>query len=154
MKLRILLVEDDHLQSSGVRRALEASVGANVETKSTESEFQSDFDAIAANPPQVVVMDAMLRWANPSPSMPSAPEHVLRNPEGAGLRCARRLRQDPRTKGVKVILYSVLAEEDFGGTLPSDVIPLIKENDWQNLIDKVTEIVAGSVTDAPAEPPS
>ena len=112
-----------------------------VQTKSTESEFDRDFAEIASNPPEIAVLDVMLRWADPSRSMPVAPEDVTRNPQNAGLRCAKRLIEGPRTRDVKVILYSVLGREDFG-VLPDGVFCLVKELDFQNLIDTVAEISA------------
>src|SRR5258707_9957438 len=99
MKLKVLLVEDDHIQPANVRQAIESAIEAEVETKSTEWEFQRDFEAIASNPPQIAVLDIMLRWANPARDMPPAPAEVTSNPEHAGLRCASRLLDDQRTRG-------------------------------------------------------
>ena len=141
MKLRVLLLEDDHLQRKDVQQALEKGLGAAVETKTTESEFRRDFEEIASNPPDVAVLDVMVRWANPSRDMPAAPQEVTDNPEKAGIRCARELRDDARTKAVKVILYSVLGNEDMGDEpLPDDVIGVVKETDFANLLEKVKEI--------------
>ena len=140
MKLKILLVEDDYIQRSNVREAIENAIDADVETKSTEWEFQRDFEKIADAPPQVAVLDVMLRWADPDANMPLPPEEVTKNPEQAGLRCANRLLDDERTRGVKVILYSVLAEEDLGKVPPQGVDCLIKELDYQNLIDRLKSI--------------
>jgi DNA-binding NarL/FixJ family response regulator len=98
MKLRILLLEDDHMQREDIRQALIQELGAQVETKTTESEFRQDFEAITANPPDVAVLDVMVRWAGPSRVMPVAPDEVTRNPEQAGLRCARLLRSFAATE--------------------------------------------------------
>jgi hypothetical protein len=51
MRLRVLLLEDDHLQRKDVQQALEKGLEAEVETKTTESEFHRDFEKIASNPP-------------------------------------------------------------------------------------------------------
>jgi hypothetical protein len=90
----------------------------------------------------VAVLDVMLRWANPSRDMPAAPEEVTDNPQRAGIRCAQQLRDDARTKAVKVILYSVLGKEDMGDApLPDYVISVVKETDCENLLEKLKEIV-------------
>lgn len=135
MKLKVLLVEDDYIQRGNVRQAVENGIEADVETKSTESEFQRDFEVIASNPPQIAIVDVMLRWADPAPDMPSAPPEVTANPEQAGLRCASMLRSDPRTSGVKVILYSVFDKDDFGAEPPEGTDCLVKELDYENLIE-------------------
>ena len=106
MKRKVLLVEDDHLQRDFLRARLEERLGVAVETRNTEWEFLSDFEAVAANKPDVAVFDLMLRWATPSRNMAPAPEVVTNNPGKAGLRCAKRLHDDPRTRDVKVIIYS------------------------------------------------
>ena len=142
MKLRVLLLEDDHMQREDIRQALVKALGAQVEAKTTEWEFQHDFDAIVANPPDVAVLDVMVRWASPSRNMPDAPDEVTKNPEKAGLRCARRLRQAPSTKAVKIILYSVLPKEEIGEDELPGTVYLVKEPDWQNLVDEVKGLSA------------
>ncbi|MGA2742443.1 MAG: response regulator [Bryobacteraceae bacterium] len=139
--LKILLVEDDHVQRSYVQQALAESLGATVETKTCESEFVRDFESIASDPPDVAVLDIMLRWASPSrhgatPPADSTPYH-------AGLRCAQKLSGDPRTCSVKVILYSVLPKEDIPDfSLPEIAVFVVKESDCQNLIDVVRDACA------------
>jgi DNA-binding NarL/FixJ family response regulator len=142
MKLRVLLLEDDHMQREDIRQALIQELGAQVETKTTESECRNDFDVIAANPPDVAVLDVMVRWAGPSRNMPVAPDEVTRNPEQAGLRCARLLREATSTKAVKIILYSVLPKEEIGEDELPGTAYLVKEPDWQNLLDAVKEVSA------------
>jgi CheY-like chemotaxis protein len=132
--LRVLLVEDDHVQRNYVRQALADGLKADVDTKTCEWEFQRDFDLLALNPPDVAVLDIMLRWASPSKDVAEPPKDST--PYHAGLRCAKRLKGDPRTQGVKVILYSVLPKEDIPDVaLPEGAIFIVKEPDCQNLID-------------------
>jgi DNA-binding NarL/FixJ family response regulator len=142
MKLRILLLEDDHMQREDIRQALVKELGAQVEIKTTESEFRRNFEVIAANPPDVAVLDVMVRWATPSHDMPAAPDEVTRNPEKAGLRCARLLREAASTKAVKIILYSVLPKEEIGEDDLPGTAYLVKESDWQNLVDEVKKLSA------------
>lgn len=142
MKLRVLLLEDDHMQREDIRQALVEALGGQVETKITESEFRHDFDMIAANPPDVAVLDVMVRWASPSRNMPASPDEVTRYPEMAGLRCARLLREVASTKAVKIILYSVLPKEEIGEDELPGTTYLVKEPDWQNLVDEVKKLSA------------
>jgi CheY-like chemotaxis protein len=119
---------------------LTESLDAAVATKTCESEFQRDFEAIAADSPDVAVLDIMLRWASPSRSGAAPPTET---PYHAGLRCARRLAADPRTQGVKIVLYSVLPKEEFADAmLPDHALFVVKEPDCQNLIDAVRDNLA------------
>ena len=142
MKLRVLLLEDDYLQRGAISNALEAKLQAEVQAKSTESEFRRDFDQIAANPPQVAVLDVMVRWANPTRDAEPEPIEIPKTPEIAGLRCAQLLRDDPRTQRVKVILYSVLGPEDIGAKFPEGVTSVVKETDFRALLEAVSNAVA------------
>jgi len=137
--LKILLVEDDHLQCAYVRQALTSTLGADVTTKTCESEFRVDFESITAEPPDIAVLDIMLRWASPSRDAKPAPADST--PYHAGLRCAQMLSEDPRTQNVKIILYSVLPKEDFApALLPKNAVYVVKEPDCQNLIDAVNDL--------------
>ena len=118
MRLRILLVEDDFLQRDSIRKALEQNfVGAAVDARASESEFLRDFEAIASNPPDIAVIDVMLRWANPSRDAPSPPTEPW-EPQRAGLRCAQRLHDDDRTSGAKIILYTVFDRVNMDDVQP------------------------------------
>ena len=142
MKLRVLLLEDDYLQRRNICEALETESEAEVQTKSTESEFRKDFEQIAMNPPDVAVLDLMVRWANPTREWDNEPDQMSRSPEIAGLRCADLLRNDPRTQKVKVILYSVLGSEDIGAKFPEGVTSVVKETDFRDLLEAVANAVA------------
>ena len=145
MKLRILLVEDDYMQRQSIQDALEANLeGVAVETKASEWEFLSDFEAIASNPPDIAVLDVMLRWANLSRDAPDPPAGQW-EPQLAGLRCAQRLHDDARTGGVRVILYTVF---DLGNMhdviLPEGTIWLTKELSVQELVDTIKRLLPTS----------
>ena len=141
MKLRILLLEDDFLQRDSIRKALEQNFeGAVVDTEASESEFHRNFEAIASNPPDIAVLDVMLRWANPSPDAPSPPTEAW-EPQQAGLRCARLLKQDLRTSRVSVILYTAFNPLNFCDLeLPTGAIWLTKELSLDQLIECVRSI--------------
>ncbi len=138
-KFKVLLLEDDYLQRTDIRDALEGRFGAEVVAKSTELEFQNDFEQIAENPPEVAILDVMVRWTNPTRDSQFDPE-IATHPEVAGLRCAEMLGTDPRTRQVKIILYSVLGQEErgeFSSTVKA--ASLVKEMDLENLLQAVRE---------------
>jgi CheY-like chemotaxis protein len=117
--MRILLVEDDIIQSDFICDALEQEFpGGEVELIKTEQEFRSRLDNIAKRTPDVVIMDVMLRWTDPSPDQVPSPEDVRE--EGhyrAGFRCRKLLSERGQTKDVPVILYTVLDHADISHEL-------------------------------------
>jgi len=119
--MKILVVEDDHLQADWICQNLEGEfVGAEIQRISTELEFRSrliDGD-LGKEPPDVIIMDVMLRWADPSPDLQPPPDDV--RDEGfynAGLRCEKLLDQDETTRHIPVILYTVLERSDLSKQL-------------------------------------
>lgn len=133
----VLLVEDDHFQRRSVETALR-DAGYEVTSVSTESEFRSRFEAIAANPPDVAVLDGMVRWTELSRNMIPSPPEVRDSPQRAGIRCAAQLARDSRTSSVRIIMYSVWAFEDLGADnstrLPEGVSWIAKERSVDNLL--------------------
>lgn len=118
---RILIVEDDYLQAELIENALRREPeftqdAAEIERLSTEKQFHLQFEAMASNPPDVIVMDVMLRWDDPAPNMEPPPPEIKK--EGfyrAGLRNERMLTQDPRTSNIPVVLYTLIADIDLEG---------------------------------------
>jgi DNA-binding NarL/FixJ family response regulator len=132
----VLLVEDDHLQAKDLRLVLESDLNAEVQTMSTEYDFVRGFQAIVDNPPDFAILDRMLRWSSPSRDMQEPPVDS-QDPEGAGVRCALRLRQEPRTAEMThVILYSVLGDD--GDTQGFDTV--VKEGEFENLIARIVQV--------------
>ncbi|HEX7957628.1 MAG TPA: hypothetical protein VF508_11830 [Pyrinomonadaceae bacterium] len=111
----VLIVEDDKAQYEFIHQTLQSMKNVSrVERFSTEREFAEKFERLAADRPDVILMDIMLRWDNPARDMEDPPKEVAR--EGfyrAGLRCERMLAGDERTRGIRVIIYSVLEPEDL-----------------------------------------
>ena len=129
--MKILIVEDDHLQVDLIRARLQSAIThLGVRVVSTESEFRARLSEIEADTPDVIVMDVMLRWADPEPELKRPPKDI--HDEGyyrAGLRCQRLLAERERTRNVPVILYTVLDRNDLAETiasLPSNVIHIGK----------------------------
>lgn len=134
----ILSVEDDPLQAEWIRTTLLRNLpGIDLRQIRTEHEFISRFAEVAADPPGVVLLDAMLRWTDPSPEMPLRPPDVREGGVAkAWLRCQTRLNEDVRTRSVPVIIYSVLQKTGLF-ELPDGVIHLQKDANSQELISLI-----------------
>src|ERR1017187_3901603 len=119
--MKILIVEDEKLQAQWLTENLvQAFPGSSIESFGTESTFVSHFEDIAAAPPDVIVMDVMLRWADPTSDLQMPPDEVQH--EGlfrAGLRCKSLLANDERTRDIPVVLHTVLERADLQGDLSS-----------------------------------
>jgi|SRR5580658_2670312 CheY-like chemotaxis protein len=111
----VLLVEDDSMQADLLIETLANRLKVETGLISTELEFQSRFEEIAKDPPRVVVMDVMLRWADPQPEIPPPPG--AQTFHRGGVRCLRMLRQDERTKSIPVIMFTMLEERDVSADM-------------------------------------
>jgi PleD family two-component response regulator len=143
-KISILSVEDDSMQADWIRSTLENELPeTQVSRIGTEHEFISKFEEIANEPPRLILLDAMLRWTNPSPDMPERPEEVRQGGIAqAGLRCQKRLSQDLRTRDIPVIFYTVLQKSSLGSLvveLPKDLVMVQKNADPRELIGRVRQ---------------
>jgi len=137
--MRALLLEDDTVQFEEVRDQLIAHFrGIEIQRFSTESEFRRKFEEIALNPPDVVVIDVMLRWTDAGSEYLPMPLEI-RADHGhfrAGIRCATMLATDPRTCEVPTIICSVLERADVP-PLPVGVVYVHKESSAENLIRSI-----------------
>ena len=138
--MKILLLEDDCLQAESIRRELERAFGMScVEELATESQFRARLNTIARDPPDVAVLDVMVRWADPSPEPPEPPEDVRREKfYRAGLRCARLLAA--QVPDVPIVLYSILHPDDLKSELPDlspGVTHLPKKAELRLLVDLI-----------------
>jgi CheY-like chemotaxis protein len=139
----IVVVEDDHLQEGPLVDQLEdAFPGGRIESVSTEREFRERLTHLHRDPPDLVVMDVMLRWAYPSRDVtePSDYEGFYR----AGLRCAEAMGSDSRLRRVPIILYTILERGDLerdGSRISANAIYLRKSTDLTMLLRKVQELV-------------
>jgi CheY-like chemotaxis protein len=137
-KLQILVLEDDHLQAQDLKTELERlDLDVDVQIIDSEHGFMKALPQIQANPPDLAILDRMVRWAHPSPDMPAPPEADW-DPEHAGLRCAELLQADKLTKSTKILLYSVLGEDgDING-----FECIVKDNDFDNLLSRVKALLS------------
>lgn len=141
--MEILLVEDDHLQADALRVSLaRAFPGSLIRRIATESDFRSWLDRRKLVLPDVIVIDMMLRWADPGPEIPEAPVEVKANGRyRAGERCRALLRSRPETERIPVILHTVLERSDVTD-LPEDVVLVTKESDPSQLIDQIHHLIS------------
>lgn len=145
MQRYVLVVEDDHLQKGPLLERLESAFPRlRIDSVRTEREFRERLTALRQHPPDLVIMDVMLRWDDPRPAAAVPPETVVR--EGfyrAGLRCAELMANDPHLRSVPVILYTILERSDLARdsrmTSPN-VTYLRKSTDLDALIRKAREV--------------
>jgi len=147
--LHILIVEDDYLQADWIRASLgKIFPRAQIELMHTEFQFRSALDSLAKTPPDVIVMDVMLRWADAGPNIPPPSEDVRK--EGfyrAGIRCAKMLSSNERTREIPVILYTVLERADLESdirSLPRNIIHLRKDSDAEPLGRLIRSAIQGT----------
>ena len=96
--MKIVSLEDDEpfwdLMQDALKRAFP---DAELLWINCESDFYARLDEFDKAPPDVFLLDIMVKWAPPSENIPTPPEEVKReNYYRAGLRCRSLLLQKPR----------------------------------------------------------
>jgi len=144
----IILAEDDFRHAQRLQTKLQREFpSGRIERIKSEHEFGTSLDKFALDPPDVVVMDVMLRWAISSPDMPPCPNDVKRDGyHRAGFRCIDSLAKRDATKKIPCVIYTVLERADLDskfGTLPpgTRVEYLRKEADHENLLELIGDIL-------------
>jgi CheY-like chemotaxis protein len=132
MAKRVVLIEDDHLQAEDLEERLldENLPELDIERIPTESSFLIRQRTLGENPPDLFIVDVMLRWTDPGPDEPEEPPDYLETGgyARAGIRLARALRADSKLASVPVILYTVLGSGDLEFGVPGLVqIPAVKK---------------------------
>ena len=144
-KMYFLIVEDDKLQFSFIKNGIKQGryfKDSRIERIATESEFIEKLESIATEKPDVILLDIMLRWTDPTPDMTLPPPDIAE--EGffrAGVRCEQRLANDMRTRNIPVIVYSILEKQDFEGEIRerAEVHYLEKDFSVEKLNSKLEE---------------
>lgn len=147
--MKILIVEDDYLQADSIYETLKQILSARIEGISTESEFRSRIQEIEKDPPDVVIMDVMLRWTDPSPELDldlAPPDIRNKGFYRAGVRCAALLGERERTKNIPIIFYTILERADLEVDIKKlsrigEIVHLRKESDADPLIDLINDLV-------------
>lgn len=144
--MKILIVEDDDYQGEWIYNTLRQNFqGEQIDWIKTEYEFRTRLDSeIIPAPPDVIVIDIMLRWTKPAPKMHVRPPDV--KAEGfyrAGLRCIDLLQKSDNTRNIPVILYTVLDRIELKEELQNlrqNVLYLRKKLDSKQLTKKIRDL--------------
>lgn len=139
MPVRLLLVEDDPLQSEAILEGLEAAFpDAEIKHIRTEKEFRDRIGELVEFEPHAAIFDVMLRWADPDDIVADEiPEEVRREKHyRAGLRCQQMLARQLDKHGVPFFLYTILEEADLP-EVPSGLTHVCKGPDIQPLLIKL-----------------
>jgi len=143
---KILVVEDEYLMRDWICGHLRQAFGnATIDEIPTELDFQKKFEEIAADIPDIVIMDMLLAWTSPRRDLEEPPERVRR--EGiftAGLRCKELLDQHDKTRSIPVLFYTVLSGDDLSAHLGGQIKGLTylqKDSNPEVLIDRIRELV-------------
>ncbi len=137
--MRILIVEDDQLQLEDIRHAMRTRYpDAELLEIRTEQEFRQRLDDTAADPPDIIILDVMIRWIRRGKSSSPNPYDTSQN---AGFRCARLL--DDRGIRVPIIFVTMLDRKDFDSEVPNrnGVVILQKEASFEKLIRQIDRLV-------------
>ena len=144
--MNVLLVEDDPDQLDAIVLALELSFD-NVELTNikSESEFYIYIEAKENPPIDLVVLDIMLRWCEPSPEMPSPPPEVVEQGHyRAGLRCLKKINSGSRIQNIPVIIYTILGDAEIQKelrSLPHHIVHLEKQIDPSILVMQIRSLL-------------
>ncbi len=119
MRRNILIVEDDNMQLDMIQEVLFRTFSdVQFSDIQTEHEFYTEIPTILASPPDLILMDLMLRWTHPVPQMPAMPDDV--KTEGyyrAGIRCIRKIMAASSKEPPPILLFTVLADDDVARDL-------------------------------------
>lgn len=150
---RMLVVEDNSTDAAWIRDALKGAFNVTVEVIECEKDFVDKLPSLAAMPPDLIVFDVMLRWANASAELERDLEEGRIPPEvaeegaflKAGLRCVARLKANPRTSEIPYVIFTGLKENNFD----EEVIHLkgsiiTKSDDIEPLIAAVRRKIGGT----------
>lgn len=142
--MRIVSLEDDEPFWDLLNEALQSAF-SNVEVEwiNSESDFYKRLPSFVEDPPDLFLLDVMVKWADASIDMPEPPAEVeVEKYFRAGLRCRRRLLAHKNTETIPVVLYTVLEQantDQEAKSLPPNTWFASKSGDLQGLIAIVTE---------------
>jgi len=116
----------------------------------TEAEFHQSLEIFAAAAPKLFIVDIMLRYQDPGSSDEAVPPEIRERATRdrfyrAGIRCAKRLRDDVRFSSSSIILHTILDEADLKSDadypMPSNCIYVPKEGESQRITTEVGRIL-------------
>ncbi len=142
--MRILIIEDDAPYGDDLCNSFEARMpDAEILWLTSERDFVEQLDEIEKQPHDVALIDVMLRWDVPRRDL-KAPETV--DIYKAGIRCMQKLKGNPKTADMPIILYSIVAATDVTQLLPTTpegVVYMQKTSDFSKVMSLVRDVTSG-----------
>lgn len=149
--MKIVGLEDDEPFWETFVEELKSEIpGAEIVWIRTEFEFWERIPDFVKSPPDIFLLDVMVKWADASPNPPPAPPEVAKESYyRAGLRCRDRLRESESTADVPVVLFTVLERSDVVGAitaLPPNTFFVDKTGDTKEVIRAITSLTGSRRT--------
>jgi hypothetical protein len=139
--VRILIVEDNGGYADRLVEHLRLAFrDAEIEVLTSERVFHDVFPDLEEAPPNVALVDVMLRWDRPTRDDAGPPKTSAYD---AGIRCAKRLAEGRNMEKVGIILYTVVDAVELETKregLPSSVRYVQKTADYVKLIATIREL--------------
>ena len=115
--MRIILIEDNNFKVDNIKYFLKENFeNAEFEVYETEFEFVDRIDSIAANPPDLFIIDLMLIWDIPSKNI-KKPDDYMDNYTTlfeAGFRCKDLIKTKLSLANIPIIILTVLEKKGLG----------------------------------------
>lgn len=151
--MKFLIVEDDYLQADTLEDVLlERYPGAEVDRIRTEHQFMGRIDELRKKPPDIALLDIMVRWTDPTDNMPDPPSEVEEGGYfGAGIRCMKKLRSVEETADMPIILYTVLQDSDMEELNIEETgrtRHVTKDSDTDELFEAIDELLENRLEEA------
>jgi len=125
---KILILEDDATMSDWLQESIErdfVNMNPEVEVLESESEFVlqwvPQFEKSPKHPPDVIVIDIMLKWTSPARNQPPRPLDAIKGGYvRGGLRCFDLIRNHHLLSRSHVILLTILTKNDLDNVLSKE----------------------------------
>jgi hypothetical protein len=113
--------------------------GVKITILRSESEFRTNFSAVLREGVSLFILDCLLRWASPETG------NIGESPgpfQKAGIRCARLICEDPRSRDIPVIIYSVVDAANIRAyQLGENVLSLQKSSGDEALVRFIRSVL-------------
>ena len=147
---KILIVEDDYLFAEDMRQDILSNpkfADAEIDMVCTEQEFRENFLKITLAQYDLIILDVMIRWVEPSPEPKPIDDDVLADGYfRAGIRCLKKLRTVDATKEIPVVIHSNLDDKEIRDEMNrqhlngvSQIVP--KSGNARKLMDAVENAI-------------
>jgi predicted nucleotide-binding protein len=150
--MKIMIIEDDPYTKSAIRDVFEEffpNSELNVLSSVSELKRALDDGLLTVNPPDLIVVDMILRWSRPAPHMPEIPVELQPyEMSRAGFKCIELLRATSGGGPIPVILHTMLTAEELRGELRiagPNVYHVVKDENPQPLVNVMRRILTDGV---------